>query len=314
MYHIIINPVGGKGESAKALEKVTSLLDSKGVEYEVHKTERVNHAAEIARELSKAPGTDIIAMGGDGSFHEVLCGIENFENVTLGLIACGSGNDFIKYYGKAEDFLDIESLVSGVDHRIDIMKVCGRYSVNVVHFGFDTAVLKTMQKVKRKRIIGGKNAYTTGVVTAFLNGMKTECKITVDGKRVGKEKLLLGTVANGKYVGGAYMCAPKSLNDDGLAEVCIINPVSRFKFLTLIKTYAVGRYLDDKRFDKIVNYCRGNIIELEAKDGFYVSIDGELTESSHVKVEVVPKAVNFAIPYKLAAKLGIDKERESVVC
>ena len=96
MYHIIINPVGGKGESAKALEKVTSLLDSKGVEYEVHKTERVNHATEIARELSKAPGTDIIAMGGDGSFHEVLCGIENFENVTLGLIACGSGNDFIK--------------------------------------------------------------------------------------------------------------------------------------------------------------------------------------------------------------------------
>lgn len=64
--------------------------------YIVHETQYAHHATEIARELSRTPDTKIIAMGGDGSFHEVLCGIENFENVTLGLIACGSGNDFIK--------------------------------------------------------------------------------------------------------------------------------------------------------------------------------------------------------------------------
>ena len=85
MYHIIINPVGGKGESQKALQTVKKLLDAKKVPYIVHETQHARHATEIARELSHEPDTKIIAMGGDGSFHEVLCGIENFENVTLGL-------------------------------------------------------------------------------------------------------------------------------------------------------------------------------------------------------------------------------------
>ena len=71
MYHIIINPVGGKGESQKALQTVKKLLDAKKVPYIVHETQHARHATEIARELSHEPDTKIIAMGGDGSFHEV---------------------------------------------------------------------------------------------------------------------------------------------------------------------------------------------------------------------------------------------------
>ena len=89
MYHIIVNPIGGKGKSLKALEKVEKLFKEHGAEYTVHKTEYAGHATEIARELSQTPDTKIVAMGGDGSFHEVLCGIENFDNVTLGLVVCG---------------------------------------------------------------------------------------------------------------------------------------------------------------------------------------------------------------------------------
>ena len=52
MYHIIINPVGGKGESQKALQTVKKLLDAKKVPYIVHETQHARHATEIARELS----------------------------------------------------------------------------------------------------------------------------------------------------------------------------------------------------------------------------------------------------------------------
>ena len=87
MYHIIVNPQGGKGKSHKALATVEEMFKNNNAQYVVHTTEYAGHATEIAKELSQNPDTNIVVMGGDGSFHEVLCGIDNFDNVTLGLIA-----------------------------------------------------------------------------------------------------------------------------------------------------------------------------------------------------------------------------------
>ena len=66
MYHIIVNPQGGKGKSLKALATVEETLKSKNIPYIVHKTEYPGHATEITRELSKTPDTVILMMGGDG--------------------------------------------------------------------------------------------------------------------------------------------------------------------------------------------------------------------------------------------------------
>ena len=99
MYDIIVNPIGGKGKSLKALKEAEEVLKAHGALYTVHNTEYAGHATEIARELSRKPDTKLIVMGGDGSFNEVLNGIENFDNVTLGIVACGTGNDFIRASG-----------------------------------------------------------------------------------------------------------------------------------------------------------------------------------------------------------------------
>lgn len=63
MYHIIVNPHGGKGKSLKALKQVEGILKDNGIEYAVHKTERAGHATEIARELSATPDTNILKIG-----------------------------------------------------------------------------------------------------------------------------------------------------------------------------------------------------------------------------------------------------------
>ena len=96
MYDLIINPHASRGKAAKKAKKVIEILNEKGVEFAAHYTAREKEAIEIAKELSEKGATDIIALGGDGTLNEVLNGI-NPEKVNLGLIPCGTGNDFARY-------------------------------------------------------------------------------------------------------------------------------------------------------------------------------------------------------------------------
>ena len=97
MYDIICNPVSGKGSSLAALEKVENILKAGNIPYEVHLTEKPMHATELTREINRKPHAKLIVMGGDGTLNEVLNGIENFDTLDLGIISCGTGNDF---YGR----------------------------------------------------------------------------------------------------------------------------------------------------------------------------------------------------------------------
>lgn len=310
----VVNPAAGKQD---ATEFVKNAVKDLSIDYEIYCTKCQGDATRYVEELAKTGEQyRVYACGGDGTFNEVSSGAVNKENISVSVFPCGSGNDYIKYYGSIDEFKDIESLINGVDTKIDMMRVHDRYAVNFVHFGFDSACLQTMMKVRRKKIIGGKHAYTTGVVTALFNGMKHNCRVSVDGKQIGGDKMLLCTVGNGKFVGGKYKCAPLSDNSDGLLEICHVNPVSRLKFLTLISAYEKGTHLTDKRFEKYVNYTRGTVVEVESLNGneMHFSIDGELNFAKSFKVEILKHAVNFAVPKKLYDKLLLEERGESVVC
>ncbi len=317
MKHIfIINPAAG---SHDATEKIKQDIENSNlnIDYEIYRTSEPGDATRYIKSVCKDTENTyrFYACGGDGTLNEVVSAIVGVKHASATVYPHGSGNDFIKYYGSIEDFSDLESLVNGVECQIDIMKVGEKYSVNVVHFGFDTAVLRTMMKVRRHKIFGGKNAYTTGVVTAFINGMKTKCEVLVDGKQIGSNIMLLCTVANGKYVGGKYQCAPKSDNSDGFMEVCYVSTLSRIKFLQLINCYTKGQHLDDPRLKKYITYCKGKEVEIIGEnEDFCVSLDGELNIGKQFKVEMLKHAVNFAVPAKLAKKLGLERNSDSVVC
>ena len=309
----VVNPVAGERD---ATESVKSAVSTLGVEYELYCTKGPLDATEFVKTLNgDGQQYRVYACGGDGTFNEVAASAVGSDNISVSVFPCGSGNDYIKYYGKFDDFKDLDSLVNGVDTQVDVMKVNGKYAFNFVHFGFDSACLKTMVKVRRKPIIGGKRAYATGVVTALVSGMKHKCRVTVDGEVLGKDKMLLCTVGNGKYVGGKYKCAPMSDNADGLLEICHVNPVSRANFIRLINAYKSGLHLDDPRFTKYVNYKRGKIVEVESLNGgdIHFSIDGELQFAEKFKIEILPGALRFGVPQKLASKLEIKGEK-TVVC
>ena len=319
MKHIfIINPAAGKENSFDVIKKELEALEYP-VDYELYLTQAPGDATAYIHEYCKSHSGPVrfYACGGDGTLNEVVNGAVGYPQASLGCYPCGSGNDFVKYYGGKRVFLNVKDLVEADEEYIDLMRVGNKYAINATHFGFDSCVAKTMMNVRRKKIIGGKNAYTTGVVVGLFKAMKNDCTVTVDGEVVNPEgKILLCTVTNGQYVGGSFRCAPRSLDNDGFLEICLVKPVSHITFMKVIGEYTKGTHLDNPKLEHFIKYKRGKTVHIEAPEGFLYSFDGELIRQNNFTVEVVPQAIRFAVPKSakpLPGELHVPKKAEEPI-
>lgn len=305
MKHIfIINPAAG---AVDAVEQIKTKINDEltGYDCEIYETKAPLDATEYVKSYcaSHSEKVRFYACGGDGTLNEVVNGAVGFPNAEVGCVPSGSGNDFVKYYGDKEEFLDLVNNVEGSAEWIDMLKLGDRYSVNVINFGFDGVVASTISKVKRKPIIGGKRSYTTGIVYAIFKGRRNKCIVKVDGEQINKKKMLLCTLSNGSHVGGSFKCGPRSSNMDGEQDVCLFNTISIFTFLGIMDKYKQGEHLDDPKVAKHLVYRRGKTVEVEAKkEEFPVSIDGEMVYTNKFTVEMAPKSINFVVPKSLVGK------------
>lgn len=299
MKHIFVfNPFAGPGTFSR--ENLALKLEQLGVDFEIFVcAEDDDIITYVSNRCKQTPDTALrfYACGGDGTVKQVANGIVGMKNAEFSVYPIGSGNDFVKYYGGKEKFLDLEALCNSEAHSIDLIRVGNEYSINVTNFGFESAVAETMSKVRRKKIIGGKNAYTTGIVKAIFTAMKNKGSIFVDGKLINDGSFLLCTIANSSYVGGSYKCAPKAVTNDGLLEVSMVKPISIFRFIQLIGSYKEGTHLDDPRFSDILSYRRAKSIHVTADKEFSICLDGEIRMVRDFTAEVVHNAVKFASPF-----------------
>ncbi len=300
MKHIfVMNPAAGRAEGKDALcSSIESACKKTGVIYEFYATKAPHDATAFVDNRCKAEPEEQLrfyACGGDGTLNEVAAGAYRHKNASVTTIPCGSGNDFVKTFGGAERFLDIPALLKAEDKPIDLIKANEHIAVNVLNFGFDTTVAKTIPKVRRKPIIGGKNAYTTGIVTALLTAMKTKCSIVADGEELSDGKILLCTIGNGQYVGGSFRCAPRAVADDGWLEVCMFRTINHLRFVQVLGPYTAGKHLDDPRFEKDITYRRAKHIVVRGKNLMF-SLDGELITVDELDIKIMEGALRFANP------------------
>lgn len=299
MTHIfIVNTVAGEHSCLEEVKKAIA-NESEAIDYELFTPNSAkDNVSQIKEYLEAHPDEEVrfYACGGDGTLNKVASGIYGYPNASLAVLAYGSGNDYIKYYADLKAFRNVENAMHGTEKRVDIMQVNGRFAINATHFGLDSVVAKVMHKIRRYPIIGGKMCYPIAVLRAFLTGMRTKCTVYADGEKLNDGKICLCTIANGKYVGGSYKCAPNSLNDDGLLEVCLIKPISRIKFALLKKSYTHGTHLDNPKFKDIIVYRKAKQVVIEGGKGFCVSLDGEVLNSERIVVDNKQQAIRFVVP------------------
>lgn len=296
MKHVfIINPKAGKQNS---YENISNALSPylRDYDIEVYQTDFERDATAFTKQYLQTHNEEVrfYACGGDGTLNEVVNGVIGFDNASVSLYPCGSGNDFVKSIGNIENFNDVKKLLECENKLIDVIKVNDKYSLNVTNFGFEAYVCKVANKLKKSRT---KNAYTLGIVEALFKAMKNKVTVEANGKILNpKGEILLCSLANGAYVGGQYKCAPRYVIDDGFMEICLVKPTNVFRFLSLIGTYRKGLHLDDDRLKDLVVYERADKAKIYSDGDFDVCIDGEIIRGDSFNVEILNKAIKFGIP------------------
>lgn len=301
MKHIfIINPVAGKGADARCIRDAITVT-CKGIDYEIYHTTSRGDATHFVRErIKNKPSGEVYrfyACGGDGTLCEVVSGAALAQDVEVGCIPIGTGNDFVRNFTHSEYFGNVKRQLDGSAKVIDCYAYDeGEYGVNMVNIGFDCDVVAKASELKKNSLLPKSLAYIAGV--AVLLGQNRGCTIRVvreDGSEVTGEFQLV-SAANGAFCGGGFHSAPRSSLSDGLLDVSLIAKVTRTELLALIGSYKSGTHLETKLGKRVVEYTHAKKVEFNFAEPTNVCVDGEISKMERLTIEVVPNAVKFAIP------------------
>lgn len=296
-YIFIVNPKSGKKDSTNYIREYLEKNHS-NLKYEIYNTKGIGDAIQYVKnacEIKEEPLT-FIACGGDGTLNEVINGLFGYNDVYVSVYPCGSGNDFVKSFGKENHFLDLTKIINGESRKIDVLKVNDRYTINMCNLGFDASVAYKMNFFRNWPLVSGKGAYNLALVFSLIFKMKHKCSIEIDGKEVFNNYMLLTAIGNGISCGGGYYCLPKAAVDDGEMDAVFIKKISRFTFIKLVKKYKNGTYVDDPKYKDIVTYTKCKHLKLKAQNDIAYCLDGECGETKEFDITNIDKCINFIVP------------------
>lgn len=294
---ILNSQAGRAGVHEQLAAEVIALCQARGESFALRTTSSRDEAETAIREACAGGGaTRVYACGGDGTFGGVVDIAARYPEAAVGVIPIGTGNDFVRNFGGKAPFLDPASQLDGREVRLDLLRCNDRFCANMVNIGFDCEVVKEAGRLRRKKFFGEKLSYISGVLHTLIRKPGVALTAALGDEAETDHKLLLIAIANGAFCGGGFCSAPRSRLDDGKMDVLMVKDVSRTRFLTLVKAYHDGTYLDLNIAKKIINYRQGERLSLKFPDIRSICIDGEVSETDHLDVGVLPGALRFILP------------------
>lgn len=302
MHHVfIVNPVAGNGRAVREILPRVESYFSNGGSYEIVFTKTKGDASDIARSFAATGSrTRIYSCGGDGTLHEIINGVYGFDNVEVGCIPCGTGNDYVMNFGTPDQFTNIEAQVVGSAVPVRIMLANGICSLNQCSIGFDASVVDNYIKFKNRPVIGGKSAYYTSVMYTLLRKLGNNLTITIDDNEQITGEFLFAISSKGKYQGGGMMSSPFAQPSAPYIDFVMVRKVSKLKFLALFPKYINGKHV---AYEDIVTTARGRKMTVRAESTLPVTIDGEMIYTDCLVTELGEHAVNFILPARCTAGL-----------
>ncbi len=300
-YVFYINPTAGKGNAQEGIIKsIEDYFSDKNDNFKIHITNSVGDAqTQAKREAQTGEQVRMFACGGEGTVFEVVNGIAGYDNVELGVIPCGSANDFLKFFKTRDEFLDIQQQIDGEAVEMDLIKAGDKYCLNGCSVGMDAVVASRMSSFKRLPLVSGSFAYTLAIARTFLGKLGITADISLDGGEYERRDCLFAVVANAPYYGGGYKGAPDAVPNDNQLDFTLVDKISKLKILKFLGIYKKGQH---KRLDCCtLKSCKS--MEFKSQKPIPVNLDGEIVETTNMKFELVNKAVKFVVPKRIANKM-----------
>jgi len=272
--HVILNPAAGRGAARRVESIVARAFRAQGWAVDVVRTEGPGHAQVLAAQAVRQGAKHVVAVGGDGTVHEVANGLLGGNtDAALGVVPIGSGNDFAKLLGLfGHDPLHaVARLVTARSRRFDAGRVAGEWFVNSVGFGFAPAVVKTRNRMQHLR---GFLSYLVPVVQTFFQFEPMVFDVTAAGFHE-RGYMMMIEVCNGTTSGGSYRFAPDADPADGKLDVCLIRRVSLPRFLVAIPRVMRGTHV---KMREVALIKTAKLVVRSPEQPLMLHVDGELRE------------------------------------
>lgn len=285
--HLIVNPAAGRGDGERLMPQLRSLFrEFPGIE--ITRTRATGDEERLAQNAIARGAREIVVVGGDGTCSRVANAILASEaNCRLGVLPCGTGNDFAKTLGVAdyspEEIRDL--MRSQPVSVVDVGFADGHYFLNSCGFGFDPSVLEASNRV---RFLKGNAVYIYSALRQLFTYRAVEVSTNVDSVRRGR--MLMVTVSSGRWLGGAFKIAPHASVLDGKLDACFFsdsNVAERAKlFIGALRGTHVGM--------RSVSIASVQQLTLTFPNNPSMEMDGELrlAQAKTVELKCIPRALS----------------------
>lgn len=298
-YVIIANPRAGSGRGDVARRIVEAELRQAGVRYDLFVTEGPGDAERLAREWA-GNGARLVAVGGDGTLHEVGNGLMQHilerggaggalagqEPPTLGWIPAGTGNDLARTLRIPKSPRQALALIlAGTARVVDVGQVNGRCFFNVSGVGFDARVAEAVGRLAARR---GRMAYALAALRLLPRLQNPPLTLRAGDVQL-CDRILLVAVGNCRYYGGGIQICPRAREDDGLFDICVAGDLGRLEVLRALGASFRGAHLGLPK----VAYHTAAEVEIEGPDDVLVHADGQIVGRLPARYRMLPRALGI---------------------
>jgi diacylglycerol kinase (ATP) len=291
---VLANPTAGRGRYADALQAVLQRLRAAG--HPVRVLEAPNRAAALtaAHQAVHDGVAALVAVGGDGTMHLALQAVAG-TRTPLGVVPAGTGNDFATEVGVPADPLAAAAsiardLAAGQGRPLDLARMTAPEGTEPVWFGavlgagFDAIVNERANRMSWPR---GPRRYDIAILAELARLRARTYTLTLDGISRAEPAVLVAVGNTASYGGGMRIC-PAADPTDGLLDVVIGRPMSRYT-LTRIKPHLyAGTHVEHP----LVEQFRARTVVLAA-DGITSYADGERSLPLPLTITAVPGALTL---------------------
>jgi YegS/Rv2252/BmrU family lipid kinase len=288
---LILNPFAGKKRLIKEIDTIKRILTSEGLDFDLAFTQSPKHGIQLAQKAVEEKFNLIVAVGGDGTVNEVVNGIIGVEDVILGIIPIGLGNDFAWMIGLSPKDIDkaCKTLCNGAVKNIDVGMVNDRYFVNGVGIGFDAQVAQ--ERLKYKGILSGVGLYLYAVIKTLFKYKPIQANIKLDEEIIDIAPLLIA-IGCGKRCGGGFLLTPKAELDDGYLDVCVIQQIGKLKAICNLPKVLNGTHITMQE----VNMYRTKQIIVNLPAALTAHVDGEILKEKTYQIKLLSKKLKVMFP------------------